>query len=113
MTVSSFSWLGRLLTSGRGDMRLYHLLFFSLALMVAFSDEVIAWASSRTSKLFGGWVRAAWVLFLIALTAAATFYLMHLDPRFVWWEPLALTGFCVLLRLVRCVVGRLFYPHDG
>ena len=113
MTLLSFSWLGRLLMTGRGDMRLYHVLFLYLALVIVFSDEALAWVSSKTRKPFGGWALTALVLFLVALTAVVTLYLTHLDSRFVWWEPLALTGFCVLLRLVKCFVGRLFYPHDA
>jgi hypothetical protein len=99
--------------SGRGDMRLYHFLFFCLALMIVFSDEALAWVSSKAKRPFGGSALAILVVFLLALTAAMTLYLMHLDPRFAWWEPLALTGFCVLLRIVKCFVGRLFYPHDA
>ena len=113
MTLLSFSWLGRLLMTGRGDMRLYHVLFMYLALVIVFSDEALAWVSSKTGKPFGERALAALVLFLVALTAVVALCLTHLDSRFVWWEPLALTGFCALLRLVKCFVGRLFYPHDA
>ena len=108
----SFSWLGRLLMSGRGEIRLYHPVFFYLALMIAFLDEVLLWVSQKAGRHLGIWPLTLSALFLLGVMAAMTLYLVHADPNFIWWEPLALTGFCVLLRLTKHAVGRLCYPND-
>jgi hypothetical protein len=113
MKFLSLSWLGQLLTNGRGDVRLYHVVFFYLALMIVFSDGILSWVSSKTKRPFGRRAIAFWSLFFIGATIAVTLYLVRADASFACWEPLALTGFCVLLRLVRCFVTRLFYPHNA
>jgi hypothetical protein len=97
--TSGSTWLDHFLTSGRGNMHLYHVVFFYLAAAIVFPDKIVAGISERINR-HPGW-RSLILLELssLVLMIAMTLHFRVIDPRFSSWEPVLMVSFWLVFRI--------------
>ncbi len=75
----------------------YEFVLLPLAAIVAYPDKVLHWLFPGADKLYQ---LVLLELVAIGFTAIGSALLMRSFPDFVWWTPLALVLFCVVVRVV-------------
>jgi hypothetical protein len=98
------NWLDHFLTSGRGDMHLYHVVFAYLAGMIAFPDRAVSHVSKMLKKSLGLRSVVLTEFGCVVLMIAMTLHIRAIDTRFSSWEPIVLVGCWLLLRGVQSLV---------
>jgi len=83
---------------GQGhNIHWHEIVLLPLAFVVVYPDRTLRWLFPNANSLYQ-------VLFLelmaIGGIIAGTLFLRRLYPDFVWWLPLALVIFCILVRAV-------------
>lgn len=75
----------------------YELVLLPLALLVVYPDRVLSWLFPKAASIYQ---LALFELAAIGLLVVGTVLLMRTFPDLVWWMPLALVIFCLVLRVI-------------
>jgi hypothetical protein len=102
------TWLDHLLTSGRGDMHLYHIILFYFASTIVYPDRIVADISERLRKPLGWRAVILSEFGYLVLMIAMTLHFRAIDPRFSLWEPIFLISFWLVIRLIYSFVCHAF-----
>lgn len=102
------SWLDHVLTGGRGNMHLYHVVLFYFAAIIVYPDRIVAAISQRLRKPIGWRTTASSELGYLAMMAFLTLHFMVIDSGFSAWESAFLISFWLVLRAVYWLIGRGF-----
>ena len=94
------TWLDHLLTAGRGEMHLYHVVFFYTAAAILYPDKIVETISNKCGFHPGWRIVAIAELGSVALMIALTVHFQRIDPHFSSWEPFLTTGFWLLMRIL-------------
>ena len=75
----------------------YELVLLPLAVLVIYPDLALRWLVPKAASIYQ---LALFELAAIGLLAVGTVLLMRTFADFVWWMPLALILFCLVLRVI-------------